>query len=150
MSFGGNYLLGTIHTLTYGNSYQQYPLKVNFTNAAIESNEQIRQDDLQLDSDKAWEIGVTRVTYNLLESQLIMIPHPSVAKANGVYNLYAGEIMIGPCMHYPIVSTDDMPPHLHYSTMGSAIEKIYSLNLTTQATHITYSNEHFKRIYNMV
>ena len=59
MSFGAMYLLGTVNTLTYGTSYKQYPLKVNFTNAAIQSNEQIRQEDLQLDVNKTWEIGVT-------------------------------------------------------------------------------------------
>ena len=149
MSFGAKYLLGTVNTLTYGTSYKQYPLKVNFTNAAIQSNEQIRRDDLQLDVDKTWEIGVTRVTYNLSESQLIMIPHPSVAKEKGIYDLYAGEIMIGPCAYYPIVSTDDMPPHLQYQTMGNALTKIYSVNTSTQSDFLLYANDHFGRLYTM-
>ena len=49
-----------------------------------------------------------RVTYNLLESNLIMIPHPTVAKEKGIYNLCVGGIMIEPCMYYPIVSTDEI------------------------------------------
>ena len=142
MSFGAKYLLGTVNILTYGTSCKQYPLKVNFTNAAIQSNEQIRRDDLQLDVNKTWEIGVTRVTYNLSESQLIMIPHPSVAKQQGIYDLYAGEIMIGLCMYYPIVSTDDMPPHLQYQTMGNALAKIYSWNTSTQSNFVQYANDH--------
>ena len=150
MSFGAKYLLGTVNTLTYGTSYKQYPLKVNFTNAAIQSNEQIRRDDLQLDANKTWEIGVTRVTYNLSESQLIMIPHPSVAKEKGIYDLYAGEIMIGPCMYYPIVSTDDMPPHLQYQSMGTALTKIYSWNTSTHSDFVAYANDHFGRLYTMV
>ena len=149
MSFGAKYLLGTVNTLTYGTSYKQYPLKVNFTNAAIQSNEQIRRDDLQLDANKTWEIAVTRVTYNLSESQLIMIPHPSVAQQTGIYDLYAGEIMIGPCAYYPILSTDDMPPHLQYETMGTALTKIYSWNKSTQSEFVAYANEHFGRLYTM-
>ena len=149
MSFGAKYLLGTVNTLTYGTSYKQYPLKVNFTNTAIQSNEQIRRDDLQLDADKTWEIGVTRVTYKLSESQLIMIPHPSVAKEKGIYDLYAGEIMIGPCAYYPIVTTDDMPPHLQYQTMGNALTKIYSLTASTQSDFLLYANDHFGRLYTM-
>ena len=149
MSFGAKYLLGTVNTLTYGTSYKQYPLKVNFTNAAIESNEQICRDDLQLDVNKTWEIGVTRVTYNLSESQLIMMPHPSVAKQQGIYDLYAGEIMIGPCMYYPIVLTDDMPPHLQYQTMENTLAKIYSWNTSTQSNFVQHANDHFGRIYTM-
>ena len=81
MSAGGRYLLGTVDTLSsYDNNYQQYPLKVNFKNAAINSNEQLQRDDLQLGIDKTWEITVSRATYNLSESNLIMIPHPTVAK----------------------------------------------------------------------
>ena len=101
MSVGGRYLLGTVNTLSYGDNYQEYPLKVNFKNAAIRSSEEIRRDDLQLDIDKTWEIGVTRVTYNMSESNMIMIPHPTVAQQQGVYYLYAGEVMIGPCMLCP-------------------------------------------------
>ena len=42
MSIGGRYLLGTVNTLTYGDNYQEYPLKVNFKTAAICSSEEIR------------------------------------------------------------------------------------------------------------
>ena len=41
MSVGGRYLLGTVNTLTYGDNYQEYPLKVNFKNAAIHSSKEI-------------------------------------------------------------------------------------------------------------
>ena len=148
MSAGGRYLLGTINTLTYGDNYQEYPLKVNFKNAAIRSSEEIRRDDLQLDIDKTWEIGVTRVTYNMSESSMIMIPHPTVAKQQGVYDLYAGEIMIGPCMYCPIVSSDDMISG--YGSMGIALTKIYSINTTTQSDWIQYANDHFERLYTIV
>ena len=150
MSFGAKYLLGTVTTLTYGASYKQYPLKVNFTNAAIQSNDQIRRDDLQLDAEKTWEIGVTRVTYNLSESQLIMIPHPSVAKEKGIYDLYAGEIMIGPCMYYPIVSKDDVPqPVLGPNGIGAALKQIYTYDPSTQQDFINYANDHFGRLFQM-
>ena len=148
MSAGGRYLLGTINTLTYGDTHQVYPLKVNFKNAAIRSSEEIRRDDLQLDLDKTWEIGVTRVTYNMSESNMIMIPHPTAAKEQGVYDLYAGEIMIGPCMYCPIVSSDDMISG--FGSMGLALTKIYTINRTTQSDFITYANEHFGRLYSMI
>ena len=145
MSVGGRYLLGTINTLTYRDNYQEYPLKVNYKNAAINSSEEIRRDDLQLDIDKTWEIGVTRVTYNMSELNMIMIPHPTVAKQQGVYDLYAGEIMIGACMYYPIVSSDDMT-----SGMGTALTKLYNINTTTQSDWIVWGNDNFGRLYAMV
>ena len=148
MSVGGRYLLGTINTLTYGDNHQVYPLKVNFKNAAIRSSEEIRRDDLQLDIDKTWEIGVTRVTYNISESNMIMIPHPTVAKQQGVYDLYAGEIMIGSCMFYPIVSTDDMTSG--NDAMGKALTKLYNIDTSTQSDWIVWSNDNFGRLYNMV
>ena len=148
MSVGGRYLLGTINTLTYGDTQTEYPLKVNFKNAAIRSSEEIRRDDLQLDIDKTWEIGVTRVTYNMSESNMIMIPHPTVAKQQGVYDLYEGEIMIGPCMYCPIVSSDDMTAG--FQAMGNALTKMYGFNTTTQSDFITWANEHFGRIYSMI
>ena len=148
MSVGGRYLLGTVNTLTYGDHHQEYPLKVNFKNAAIRSSEEIRRDDLQLDIDKTWEIGVTRVTYNMSESNMIMIPHPTVAQRQGVYDLYAGEIMIGACMYYPIVSSDDMISG--FGSMGIALANIYGINTTTQTDWITYANEHFGRLYSMI
>ena len=129
MSIGGRYLLGTVNTLTYGDNYQEYPLKVNFKNATIHSSEEIRRDDLQLDIDKSWEIGVTRVTYNMSESNMIMIPHPTEAKQQGVYDLYTGKIMIGPCMYYPIVSTDDMTAG--FQSMGNALAKMYGIDAMT-------------------
>ena len=147
MSMGGRYLLGTINTLTYGDNYQEYPLKVNFKNAAIRSSEEIRRDDLQLDIDKTWEIGVTRVTYNMSESNMIMIPHPTVAKRQGVYNLYAGEIMIGPCMFFPVVSSDDMTAGVQ--SMGNALTKLYDMNTTTQSDWIVWGNDNFGRLYAM-
>ena len=148
MSVGGRYLLGTINTLTYGDTHTEYPLKVNFKNAAIRSSEEIRRDDLQLDIDKTWEIGVTRVTYNMSESNMIMIPHPTVAKQQGVYDLYEGEIMIGPCMYCPIVSSDDMTAG--FQSMGNALTKMYGFNTTTQSDFITWANEHFGRVYSMI
>ena len=147
MSVGGRYLLGTINTLTYGDTNQVYPLKVSFKNAAIRSSEEIRRNDLQLDLDKTWEIGVTRVTYNMSESNMIMIPHPTEAKQQGVYDLYAGEIMIGSCMYYPIVSTDDMTSG---NGMGNALAKLYNLDTTTQSDWIVWSNDNFGRLYAMV
>ena len=150
MSVGGRYLLGTINTLTYGDSHQVYPLKVNFKNAAIRSSEEIRRDDLQLDIDKTWEIGVTRVTYNMSESNMIMIPHPTAAKEQGVYDLYAGEIMIGACMYYPIVSTDDMTSGVQGNAMGNALAKMYNLDRTTQSDWIVWTNDNFGRLYAMV
>ena len=148
MSVGGRYLLGTINTLTYGDNHQEYPLKVNFKNAAIRLSEEIRRDDLQLDIDKTWEIGVTRVTYNMSESNMIMIPHPTVAQQQGVYDLYEGEIMIGPCMYCPIVSSDDMTAG--FQSMGNALAKMYDINTTTQSDWITWANEHFGRLYSMI
>ena len=148
MSVGGRYLLGTINTLTYGDNYQEYALKVNFTNAAIRSSEEIRRDDLQLDIDKTWEIGVTRVTYNMSESNMIMIPHPTVAKQQGVYDLYAGEIMLGACMYCPIVSSDDMTAG--FQSMGNALANMHDINTTTQSDWITYANEEFGRVYSMI
>ena len=148
MSIGGRYLLGTINTLTYGDNHQEYPLKVNFKNAAIRSSEEIRRDDLQLDLDKTWEIGVTRVTYNMSESNMIMIPHPTVAKQHGVYDLYAGEIMIGACMYYPIVSSDDMK--FGFQSMGIALRNLYGLDATHQSDWITWSNDNFGRLYTMI
>ena len=148
MSVEGRYLLGTVNTLTYGDTYQEYPLKVNFKNAAIRSSKEIRGDDLQLDIDKTWEIGVTRVTYNMSESNMIMIPHPTVAQQQGVYDLYAGEIMIGACMYCPIVSSDYMTSG--FQSMGNAVAKIYGINTTTQSDWITYANEHFGRVYSMI
>ena len=145
MSAGGRYLLGTVNTLTYGDTYKEYPLKVNFKNAAIRSSEEIRRDDLQLDINKTWEIGVTRVTYNMSESNMIMIPHPIVAKQQGVYDLYAGEIMIGSCMYYPIVSSDDMT-----AGMGNALTKLYDLNTSTQSNWIVWGSDNFGRLYAMV
>ena len=150
MSMGGRYLLGTINTLTYGDNYQEYPLKVNFKNAAIRSSKEIRRDDLQMDIDKTWEIGVTRVTYNMSESNMIMIPHPSVAKQQGVYDLYAGEIMIGSCMYCPIVSSDDMSTASSQYAMGIAMAKLHDINTTTQSDWITWANEHFGRLYSMI
>ena len=150
MSVGGRYLLGTVNTLTYGDTQTEYPLKVNFKNAAIRSSEQIRRDDLQLDIDKTWEIGVTRVTYNMSESNMIMIPHPTTAKQQGVYDLYAGEIMIGSCMYYPIVSSDDMTSGVAGNAMGAALTKLYDLNTTHQSDWVTWSNENFGRLYAMV
>ena len=147
MSVGGRYLLGTINTLTYGDNNQVYPLKVNFKNAAIRSSEEIRRDDLQLDIDKTWEIGVTRVTYNMSESNMIMIPHPTEAKQQGVYDLYAGEIMIGACMFYPIVSTDDITSG---NGIGNALAKLYNLDTATQSDWIVWSNDNFGRLYAMV
>ena len=150
MSVGGRYLLGTINTLTYGDTHQVYPLKVNFKNAAIRSSEEIRRDDLQLDIDKTWEIGVTRVTYNMSESNMIMIPHPTAAKQQGVYDLYAGEIMIGACMYYPIVSTDDMTSGLHGNAMGNALTKMYNLDATAQSDWVVWTNDNYVRLYAMV
>ena len=148
MSVGGRYLLGTINTLTYGDTNQVYPLKVNFKNAAIRSSEEIRRDDLQLDIDKTWEIGVTRVTYNMSESNMIMIPHPTAAKQQGVYDLYAGEIMIGSCMFYPIVSSDDMTSGS--DAMGKAVAKMYNIDTSTQSDWIVWSDDNFGRLYDMV
>ena len=150
MSVGGRYLLGTINTLTYGDNHQVYPLKVNFKNAAIRSSKEIRRDDLQLDIDKTWEIAVTRVTYNMSESNMIMIPHPTVAKQQGVYDLYAGEIMIGACMYYPIVSTDDMTSGVQGNAMGKALTKLYNLDTTAQSDWVVWSNDNFGRLYEMV
>ena len=148
MSVGGRYLLGTVNTLTYGDTQTEYPLKVNFKNAAIRSSEEIRRDDLQLDIDKTWEIAVTRVTYNMSESNMIMIPHPTVAKQQGVYDLYAGEIMIGACMYCPIVSSDDMPSYR--TSMGDALTKLYGLDTTHQSDWINWSNDNFGRLYAMI
>ena len=146
MSVGGRYLLGTSNTLTYGDTHQVYPLKVNFKNAAIRSSEEIRRDDLQLDLDKTWEIGVTRVTYNMSESNMIMIPHPTVAKQQGVYDLYAGEIMIGACMYYPIVSSDDITA----AGYGNALAKLYDIDTTTQSDWILWANDNLGRLYRMI
>ena len=121
---------------------------MNFKNAAIRSSEEIRRDDLQLEIDKTWEIGVTRVTYNMSESNMIMIPHPTVAKQQGVYDLYAGEIMIGACMYYPIVSSDDMTSSL--SLMGTALTKMYDINTSTQSDWIVWGSDNFGRLYAMV
>ena len=146
MSVGGHYLLGTINTLTYGDTYQEYPLKVNFKNAAIRSSEEIRRDDLQLDIDKTWEIGVTRVTYNMSESNMIMIPHPTAAQRQGVYDLYAREIMIGACMYCPIVSSDDMTA----AGYGNALAKLYDIDTTTQSDWILWANDNLGRLYRMI
>ena len=148
MSVGGRYLLGTVNTLTYGDTQTEYPLKVNFTNAAIRSSEEIRRDDLQLDIDKTWEIGITRVMYNMSESNMIMIPHPTAAKQQGVYDLYVGEIMIGACMYCPIVSSDDMT--FGFQSMGIALTQLYGLNTSLQSDWIMWSNKNFGRLYSMI
>ena len=46
----------------------------------------------------------------------------SVAKEEGVYNLYVGKIMTGPCIYDPIVSTDYMATG-SFTAVGSALAK---------------------------
>ena len=93
--------------------------------------------------------GVTRVTYNMSESTLLLIPHPSVAKARSVYDLYATGFMMRPCTYYPIVSTEDVPAG-GVNGMGSIITKIYDVSPLTQADYLVYASEHFGRIYQMM
>ena len=79
---------------------------------------------------------------------MIMIPHPTVAKQQGVYDLYGGEIMIGSCMYCPIVSSDDMAAG--FQSMGKALAKLHDINTTTQSDWITWANEHLGRLYSMI
>ena len=78
---------------------------------------------------------------------MIMIPHPTVAQQQGVYDLYAGEIMIGPCMYCPIVSSDDMTSG--FQSMGNALTKMYGINTISQSDYITWASEQFGRMYSM-
>ena len=60
----------------------------------------ITRTDLQLDPDKVWEIAVQKITYST--SDKIKIPSPSYAKQHGIYDLYAGEILVSGPDFYPI------------------------------------------------
>ena len=73
-----------------------------------------------------------------------------MAKQKGIYDLYAGEIMIGPCAYYPIVSKDDVPqPIVGPNGIGDALKHIYNYDPSTQQDFITYANNHFGRLFEM-
>ena len=95
------YLLGSCDTrLTVADT--QYPFKLNFMYVGADSSESsvITRTDLQLDPDKVWEIAVQKITYST--SDKIKIPSPSYAKQHGIYDLYAGEILVSGPEFYPI------------------------------------------------
>ena len=95
------YLLGSCDTgMTVANT--QYPFKLNFMYSGADSSESsvITRTDLRLDPDKVWEIAVQKITYST--SNKIKIPSPSSAKQQGIYDLYAGEILVSGPEFYPI------------------------------------------------
>ena len=95
------YLLGSCDTREYV-SHTEYPFKLKFLYVGTDSSDSsvITRTDLQLDPAKVWEVAVQSITYNI--SDKIMIPSPSWAKHQGIYDLYAGEILISGPEFYPI------------------------------------------------
>ena len=145
MENGGSnqqYLLGTVNTIKTASTTSEYPFKVNFKNAALDPSQSIRREDLQLDPTLDWEIAVSRVTYTLSDESLIKIPSPESAKGSGIYDLYSGEIMVGPCMYFPMLSEADMDGR----TMSECIIKIYN---TTAKKIIKYYDDNFEPLWKM-
>ena len=95
------YLLGSCDTREHV-ANTEYPFKLKFLYVGADSSESsvLTRTDLQLDPAKVWEVAVQSITYNT--SDKIMIPSPSWAKQQGIYDLYAGEILVSGPEFYPI------------------------------------------------
>ena len=95
------YLRGSCDTREYV-SHTEYPFKLKFPYVGADSSDSsvITRTDLQLDPAKVWEVAVQSITYNI--SDKIMIPSPSWAKHQGIYDLYAGEILVSGPEFYPV------------------------------------------------
>ena len=136
------YLLGTVDTIQMTSTTSEYPFKVDFKNAVLDPSQSVRREDLQLDPTLDWEMAVSRVTYTLSDELLIKIPSPESAKHAGIYDLYSGEIMVGPGMFFPILSDADM----NGRRMSACINKIYK-NSSTDI--LAYYDENYERLWKM-
>ena len=140
--FNQQYLLGTVNTIDTTSTTSEYPFKVDFKNAALDPSQSVRREDLQLDPTLDWEMAVSRVTYTLSDDSLIKIPSPESAKLAGIYDLYSGEIMVGPSMYFPMVSDADM----NGRNMSDCMTKVYNI---TSSDMLTYFDENFQRLWKM-
>ena len=95
------YLLGSCDTREHV-ANTEYPFKLKFLYVGADSSDSsvLTRTDLQLDPAKVWEVAVQSITYNT--SDKVMIPSPSWAKQQGIYDLYAGEILVSGPEFYPI------------------------------------------------
>ena len=124
MDRSGRHLLGTVNTRMSDPLTSTFPHRVDFGNVAARSdNKQVTRQDLELPIGSLWEIGLTRVTYISPEdNKTVLIPKPGVAKSLGTYDLYAGELMIGPAMMFPcFLESSSGPSH----TMSDVFKQMW-------------------------
>ena len=107
MDRSGRHLLGTVNIRHSAALTTNFPHKVDFGNVASRTDQEVTRNDLELPIGKLWEIAVTNVTcISPEDNKTVLIPTPLVAKSICSYDLYAGEIMIGPAMMFPYYLLD--------------------------------------------
>ena len=139
MDRSGRHLLGTVNTRHSAALTTMFPHKVDFGNVASRTDQQVTRNNLELPISKLWEMAITNVTYISPEDdKSVLIPKPSVAKSDGSYDLYGGEIMIGPAMMFPYYLLDKTVTE---PSMSDIFKQVW--DQLPNSTLETYVNDNF-------
>ena len=135
------YLLGSCDTREHV-ADTQYPFKLKVLYVGADSSESsvMTRTDLQLDPDTVWEIAVQRITYST--SDKIKIPSPSSAKQQGIYDLYAGEILVSGPDFYPVGHDDVKRDNISHDRINN-IHKVPQVKRTEIRSFFDHFYGHF-------
>lgn len=78
----------------------QYPLSFEFIARDATT---LNDNYLQVPPNAKWEEGIVPVGYRLHDGKNILIPSPEKDRANDVYDLYCGEILLGLILFFPLM-----------------------------------------------